>query len=124
MEPRAAGVFDPSRLAAVCGEGEALNHDLLVQLLGMFLDDNGARVRELAQVAPTGRAEAVRRLAHAIGGSAGTAGATRVAELARAMERDAVNGVSPGTDAVNALVEEFAALRRTLLERYPAIRES
>jgi len=123
MESR-SGVFDMSRLAAVCGDGSTADRELLVQLLGMFLADNGARIRDLHPAVQRGHAEGVRRLAHAIAGSAGTAGALRVAELAREIEADAVAGRLPSSQALDTITHEFSAVRTALLAMYPSIQES
>ena len=114
------GFVDMSRLAAVCADGDRVDEELLVQLLGMFLEDNAARVAEL--IAGTdGDLEGVRRAAHALSGSCSTAGAAQLAALAKTMETDAKAGRPPAAGAVQAIAREFEAVAATLRARYPAL---
>lgn len=117
------GFVDMSRLAAVCSDGDRVDEELLVQLLGMFLEDNAARIVELIAVAEGDDLDGIRRAAHALSGSCSTAGAVQLAALAKTMEIDARAGRLPAADAVQVIAREFTAVAATLRASYPGLNE-
>jgi HPt (histidine-containing phosphotransfer) domain-containing protein len=122
MEPT-TGVIDMSRLIAVCSIGGAVDQNLLLELLRMFILDNDERVAALSGAMTSGDHEALRRLVHTISGSAATAGATRLAAMARAVETGLRAGGKPSADAIEAIVAEFGEVRARLRQLYPALED-
>jgi two-component system, sensor histidine kinase and response regulator len=120
MDPQATSL-DLSKLLDVCTSGGTVDQTLLVQLLAMFLTDNAARLQELPGTVQAGDVVAVRRLAHAVAGSAATAGAIRLAQLARGIEQLALDGTLPPASMIDAVAQEFAEVRAILRSTYPAV---
>jgi HPt (histidine-containing phosphotransfer) domain-containing protein len=109
---------------AICTTGDRLDQALLLQLLQMFLHDNGIRVADLPRSAEGGSVDDVRRIAHTIAGSAATAGATTLATLAREIEATASSGALPPAARVAAMVQEFATVRALLQEKCLSLERS
>lgn len=88
---------------------DALAADLGVEARGelvqLFLTETTARLRKIAE--PPAAATPLVREVHALKGSAGTAGAMRLARLAKAMELRLRAGGSLGADDLAALQEAF-----------------
>lgn len=120
MEPT-TGVIDMSRLLSVCTLGGSVDQNLLLELLRMFIVDNDERIGALHGTLTTGDYEALRRLVHTVGGSAATAGATRLADMARAVETELRAGGKPSGEALQAIVNEFGEVRTKLYALYPAL---
>ena len=122
------GFIDMSRLAAVCADGDRVDEDLLVQLLGLFLEDNAQRVAELTALGSATAGgedlDGIRRAAHSLSGSCSTAGAVRLAALAKTMETEAKDGRAPAAGAIEAVSREFDAVVATLRANYPALGSS
>ncbi|MGE0446910.1 MAG: Hpt domain-containing protein [Vicinamibacterales bacterium] len=113
--------MDLSKLRGICGTGEGFDEDLLVQLLAMFLADNRERVAALRSAVEAHDVAQTRRVAHTLGGSAGTAGAMTLCGMARAVESLAVDGKLPDPAAVTAIEAEFARVEAVMRTSYPAI---
>jgi HPt (histidine-containing phosphotransfer) domain-containing protein len=113
--------MDLSKLRAICADGDHVDEILLVQLLSIFLMDNGVRVDDLCQAAATGQVEHVRRLAHTLAGSAGTAGAMTLAALAKTIEADATAGQRPSPSTVSSVQQEFRRVETIVRTSYPAL---
>jgi HPt (histidine-containing phosphotransfer) domain-containing protein len=118
MDPQTTSL-DLSKLLDVCTSGGVVDQALLVQLLAMFLTDNSARLQELPKTAQAGDVTAMRRVAHAVAGSAATAGAVKLARLARGVEQLAAEGTLPPTPMIDAVTQEFAEVRAMLRSMYP-----
>jgi HPt (histidine-containing phosphotransfer) domain-containing protein len=115
------GAIDPTDLLAVCRAGSATNHDLLYEILGHFVRQNGDRMTQVMTALETADRVKVAQIAHAIKGSAAMVGAGYLAQLANRIEVDAAAG-SPAllVNDVSAMRDEFAAVVRTLRAQYPA----
>ena len=111
------GSIDTSSILAVCKTAGQLDHDLLREMLGYFVDENERRIVSSQRAVVDGDRELLRQLAHAMRGSAAMIGAGRLHDLAWSLEMDAassdlqtlarlVNQVRVELDAV------IAALRR------------
>jgi len=81
-------------------------------VLGRFLELRAGVDRELREALDAGDGEAARRTAHSMIAVAGTIGARRLAELARALER----ALTEGPDEARALAEFEAELARVVRE--------
>jgi HPt (histidine-containing phosphotransfer) domain-containing protein len=113
--------MDLSKLREVRASDDGVDEALLTQLLGMFLTDNRLRVDELIAAATAGDHDLVRRLAHAIAGSAGTAGAFTLAGLARAIATAAASGQAPHRDRLQAVRGELGRVEAVVCTRYPSL---
>lgn len=85
---------------------------LFVELLDTFLTDADQYLGELDAAVEAGDHAALQRPAHSLKSNALNVGATRLAELSRAIEMDARAGSVPSAgDRVAAVREEFAGVR-------------
>lgn len=101
----APGSIDTSNVLSVCRVDGQLDHLLLREMLGYFLDENNRRMRICAAAVVSGDRESLRNVAHAIRGSAAIFGAGRLHDLAWALEQDA------GVDTALALQQSVDAMR-------------
>lgn len=113
--------IDMSRLLAVCSMGGSVDEVLLVELLRMFLVDNDERIGGMPAALAAGDTDTLRRLIHTVSGSASTAGAIRLGDMARELENELRDGRVPAASAIEALKGEFAHVRATLRGKYPAL---
>lgn len=85
---------------------EATGTTLLADLTRTFRDDTPKRVAGLRDALQKGDADALKRIAHSLRGSAGALGALQLfaaaTELERAVDREPVGGWKPLVDAVDA----------------------
>ena len=112
------GAIDTRNIVSVCRSGDALDHALLREMLGYFIDENERRMTESQHAVVSGDRNALRHLAHAMRGSAAMLGAGRLHDLAWSLEMDAETSELPVlARAVGKLRVELdavvAALRRT-----------
>lgn len=85
---------------------------LFVELLDTFLTDADQYLRELDAAVAAGDHAALLRPAHSLKSNALNVGATRLAELSRAIEMDARGGSVPGAvDRVAEVREELVVVR-------------
>lgn len=80
--------------------------DFVVELVDTFAEEAPLLLDELRIAVAEGSAERFRRAAHSLKSNGSTFGATRMAEMARALE---LGGLPHDTHAVDALAAEFAA---------------
>ena len=113
--------MDLSKLRDICRSGDDVDESLLVQLLGMFLADNGERVRALRGAVDAQDLEQTRRLGHAIAGSAATAGALTLSGMARDIESQAHAGRLPDAEAVAGMEAEFSRVDALVRTSYPSV---
>jgi HPt (histidine-containing phosphotransfer) domain-containing protein len=115
------GAIDPSDLLAVCMVGSTINHNLLHEILGHFVRQNGDRMTQVMTALEAADRVQVAQIAHAIKGSAAMVGAGHLSQLANRIELDAAAG-SPMLliSSVTAMQDEFAAVIRSLRALYPA----
>lgn len=113
--------MDLSKLRDACDTGTGVDEALLLQLLGMFLDDNRERLRFLCAAVASGDLEQARRLAHTMAGSVGTAGALALSQMAKAIELDTSSGRLPDPEALTALQTEFTRVEQVILTSYPSL---
>jgi HPt (histidine-containing phosphotransfer) domain-containing protein len=101
---------DPERLRALRDD----YGDVALKALEVFESTAGVTLAELRAAQDAGDADAVRRLAHRLSGSARTVGATAMAELAAALEAAAPDGPKGLEPLEAALPSTVAALRAAL----------
>ena len=102
------GILDFAVLRGICHGDE----EMLLEMLGDFLDINQTVVDDLMQAVRDKNGDAIRSHAHKLKGSAGTAGAKRLAEAAKALEKSS-------NDQDDA---DIAAFAETLISEFEAVR--
>lgn len=85
--------------------------DFVAELVQTFAEEGPQLLDELRAALAAGAADRFRRAAHSLKSNGHTFGATRLAELARALE---LGGLPADAAAVEALAAEFAATLPTL----------
>ena len=107
--------LDPSamaRLLEITGD----DVEFVDELVDTFLDDAGTQVEALRAAAAADDAEAAVRPAHSLKSSSTNVGATRLADLTRAIETDGRGGAVPDLAArVGDVETELEAVREALL---------
>lgn len=101
-------VIDLAVLRGICHGDEGM----LLEMLGDFLEINQDVIEELLSAIEMKKSADIRSHAHKLKGSAGTAGAKRLAEAAKALEKSS----GDGTDA------EIATFAHTLKSEFDAVR--
>jgi two-component system, sensor histidine kinase and response regulator len=101
---------------AVLDELRTLGGDgIVAELVGMFLEDTPPRLAALREAMQEGDAESIEGVAHALKGSAGNMGATRLAGVCARLENA---GISRDLTSVKDLLPqaeaEFGRVRRAL----------
>jgi HPt (histidine-containing phosphotransfer) domain-containing protein len=95
---------------------QAGSHDIVYELVGLFLTDVEARMRDLATSVTSCNDDQRERVSHSIKGSCANLGAEQMAELARRIE---YCPVSAAPELLRAIQDEFAALQVLLNQTYP-----
>jgi HPt (histidine-containing phosphotransfer) domain-containing protein len=114
------GSIDTRNLLSVCRSGDAVDHALLREMLGYFINENERRVTTSQQAVVAGDREALRQLAHAMRGSAAMLGAGRLHDLAWSLEMDALSSeLQVLARAVNKLRTELDAVVEALRKTHP-----
>jgi CheY-like chemotaxis protein/HPt (histidine-containing phosphotransfer) domain-containing protein len=90
--PRDTGMLDPVVVGQLLELDEAAGGGVLGELVELFVEDTPQRVRAIATAATTGDAEALRKAAHALKGSAGNVGAVDLAGVCARIEAFARDG--------------------------------
>ena len=109
-------------LIQVCRNGSEINEPLLMEMLGLFIGENGRRVEAIRDAARLDRQHDLRAALHALKGSAALVGADRLRYLAADLEDAVVK--STGGDWVAAssdIAHEFSAVVATLQGLYPKL---
>jgi len=106
--------FNPARMEEIAEQ--AGSHAIVYELVGLFLGDVEARMRDLATTVHSGNDDQRERVSHSIKGSCANLGAERMAELARLIELCPASGAG---DLLHAIQQEFAALKLVLYQTYP-----
>ncbi|MBO6520842.1 MAG: response regulator [Rhodospirillales bacterium] len=101
-------VIDFAVLRAICHGDESM----LLEMLGDFLEINQSVVDDLLQAIEMKKSADIRSHAHKLKGSAGTAGAKRLAEAAKSLEKSS----GDGTDA------DIATFAHTLKTEFESVR--
>jgi HPt (histidine-containing phosphotransfer) domain-containing protein len=120
--PATPGQVRLDDLVQVCSNGTEINAALLMEMLGLFIDENARRLEAARDAASAGDDKALRATLHALKGSAALVGADRLRYLAADLEDAVVRATA--ADAVAATAElqhEFAAVVATLHARYPEL---
>lgn len=81
--------------------------EFAAELVGTFAEEAPALFAELHAARAAGAAERFRRAAHSLKSNAGTFGAARLAEAARALELAGPPAEPAALDALDALAREF-----------------
>lgn len=88
------------------------DEDLLVDLMGFFMEDAPRLMDELRAAAATGDADQIKMSAHALKGLVAGCGGVRAAEAAKRVEQAALaNDLSHMTALVEAVATELDAVR-------------
>ncbi len=114
--PDAVPPLDPEvldTLRSLQGEGEP---DLVAELAGMFLGDAALRLEELRDAIGRADAAKIRGVAHALKGSSGNMGATRVHEVCAKLEEAGESGNLAAVPRLLERLEEELSLARPVLE--------
>jgi len=106
--------FNPARMQEIAEQ--AGSDDIVYELVGLFLTDVEARVRDLATSVASGNTDQRERVSHSIKGSCANLGAEQMAEFARRIEH-CPDGAAP--ELLRAIQHEFAALQLLLNQTYP-----
>ncbi len=107
-------------LLRVCRSGEQINHTLMKEMLGLFIQDNRRRISMALGAAETGNSIELRGAVHALKGSAALIGAEHLRDLAANLEFRVVSGtVKDAHLATRQLEDEYAAVVSTLRTIYP-----
>lgn len=115
------GPMDDIDLAAV-EQVQELDPDgtLIVQLISYFVADASAGMGAIMEMAAAGSVKDAIRLLHTLKSSSGCVGATRVVQLAGALEqRTRVDGVMPARADVDVLAGAVQTACRQLLQMFP-----
>jgi two-component system sensor histidine kinase/response regulator len=106
--PSGDDILDVSVLRGICHGDEAM----LLEMLGDFLDINTSVVDDLLQAIENRKTPDIKSHAHKLKGSAGTAGAKRLAEAAKALEKSSSeSGTGDIAAFADTLKAEFDAVR-------------
>jgi PAS domain S-box-containing protein len=109
----AGPALDESRLNEFAEYDE--DGSLVADMIGMYLNDEPGRLKEIAGSHASGDAEALAKAAHALKGSAANLGAITVGALCKTIEDASRAGnLGPAADAVAALPSAAAAARAAL----------
>ena len=106
--------FNPARMQEIAEQ--AGSDDIVYELVGLFLTDVEARMRDLATSVASANTEQRERVSHSIKGSCANLGAEQMAELARRIELCPINAAS---ELLRAIQHEFTALKLLLNQTYP-----
>jgi len=106
--------FNPARMQEIAVQ--AGSDDIVYELVGLFLADVEARMRDLATSVASGNTDQRERVSHSIKGSCANLGAEQMAEFARCIEHCPPNAAP---ELLRAIQHEFAALKVLLHQTYP-----
>jgi two-component system sensor histidine kinase/response regulator len=107
-------------LRRVCRSGEQINHALMKEMLGLFIQENRRRISMALGAAETGDSVELRGAVHALKGSAALIGAEHLHDLAANLEFRVVSGtVKDAHVETRQLEDEYAAVVSTLRSIYP-----
>ncbi len=87
--------------------------DFVVELVAAFLEEAPAMLAELSSAQAAQEAERFRRAAHSLKSNSHTFGATRLGEMARALE---LGGLAADSGALDELATEYARVAAALEE--------
>jgi HPt (histidine-containing phosphotransfer) domain-containing protein len=85
------GSIDTRNILSVCRSGDDIDHALLREMLGYFIQENERRITTSQHAVVAGDRDTLRHLAHAMRGSAAMLGAGRLHDLAWSLEMDAAS---------------------------------
>jgi HPt (histidine-containing phosphotransfer) domain-containing protein len=107
-------------LVRVCRKGEQINHSLVKEMLGLFIQENRRRIHTAIGAAASGNSLELRGAVHALKGSAALIGAEHLRDLAGDLEFRVVSGTlhDAHTEA-RRLQDEYTAVVSTLRSIYP-----
>ena len=114
--PNAAPPLDPEMIETLRSLQEEGEPDLLAELAGMFFDDAALRLKELRDAIGEADAGRVRGAAHALKGSSGNMGATRMHEVCAELEGAGESGDLAAAPRLLERLEGELSLARPALE--------
>ena len=116
----ASGQVRLDDLLRVCSSEDTVNEGLLHEMVLLFIQENGRRIRTLVDAAADGDQEALRHHVHAVKGSAAIVGADLLRQLASDIEAAVISGTLRDASAsIRALDAEYEAVVATLRALYP-----
>jgi HPt (histidine-containing phosphotransfer) domain-containing protein len=94
------------------GDGDP---DILAELAEIFVADSTVRIETMRQAVAKGDAATVKQMTHALKGSAGNMGATRMAELCERLQiASASKDLAAAPEMLDLLEAEFVRVRSAL----------
>jgi CheY-like chemotaxis protein len=114
--PEAAPPLDPAAIETLRSLQEEGEPDLLAELAGMFLDDAALQLEGLREAIGEADVGRVRGISHALKGSSGNMGATRVSEVCAELEMAGESGDVAAAPGLLERLEEELSLARPALE--------
>ena len=103
---------------AIVLELEALDGDVLGDLVALYFDDAAARAAALGDAVARADPDAVARMAHTLKGSSSTLGAAHVAHIASELEQAAKAGdLAPATALLDTLHLALEETRKAFRDR-------
>jgi two-component system, sensor histidine kinase and response regulator len=115
-DPDAEPPLDPAVLETLRSLQEEGEPDLLAELAEMFLDDAALQLEGLREAIGEADAQKVRGISHALKGSSGNMGATRVSEVCAELEMAGESGDLAAAPGLLERLEEELSLARPALE--------
>lgn len=107
--------LDPEILASLRQMKEETGEDILSELIEMFLEDAPAQIRQIRRALAEGDAQTLEYTAHALKGTSGSMGATRMSALSSRLQDIGRSEELAGAPAtLDRLEEEFVLVRREL----------
>jgi HPt (histidine-containing phosphotransfer) domain-containing protein len=107
-------------LLRVCRTGEQIDHELLKEMLMLFISENGHRIVAAVAAAERGNDVELRGAVHALKGSAALIGADHLRDLAGDLEFRVASGTANDPEcAAQGLRDEYMAVVSTLRSIYP-----
>ena len=106
-----AGVLDPAALAAIRGLQQPGSPNLLLKIIGVYLDSSRALVERLGTAVLAGDSTAIAEAAHALKSSSANLGANALAEICRVIESAGRRGDLPEAGGLQtAMRSEYAGV--------------
>jgi HPt (histidine-containing phosphotransfer) domain-containing protein len=107
-------------LLLACRIGEQIDHELLKEMLTLFISENGQRIATALAAAERGNHLELRGAVHALKGSAALIGADHLGDLADDLEFRVGSGTAHDPQrAALRLRDEYIAVVSTLRSIYP-----
>ena len=117
-------ILDQETIDSLIELGGGDDASLLLELIDLFLDDAGMRMRLIAEAGPTGDLETIEKMAHALKSASANIGALPFSSTCRALEANARDGhsqvVSELVSDLHSMYDEVGDALRTLKSSHAA----